>query len=104
MADIYLPDAGAQALFLQLARTAQSRLAMAEDTLDISADMCPMTLVKTKLRLEELAVGDLLTIHVADGEARLNVPRSLREYGHTVLAEHPVDGGGWAVVVRKTRD
>jgi len=77
---------------------------MAEDTLDISGDMCPMTLVKTKLRLEELAVGDLLTIRLRAGEARTNVPRSLREHGHAVLAEREAGEGCWEVVVRKTRD
>jgi len=77
---------------------------MAEDTLDISGDMCPMTLVKTKLRLEELAVGDLLTIRLRDGEARLNVPRSLREHGQAVLAERAAGDGCWEVVVRKERD
>ena len=77
---------------------------MAEDTLDISGDMCPMTLVKTKLRLEELAVGDLLTIRLRDGEARMNVPRSLREHGQTVIDEHAAHDGCWEVVVRKERD
>jgi len=77
---------------------------MAEDTLDISGDVCPMTLVKTKLRLEELAVGDLLTIRVRDGEARLNVPRSLREHGHSVLDERTLADGCYALVIRKERD
>jgi len=77
---------------------------MAEDTLDISADMCPMTLVKAKLRLEELAIGDLLTIRLRDGEARANVPRSLEEQGHRVLDEQPVGGGCYALIVRKERD
>jgi TusA-related sulfurtransferase len=77
---------------------------MAEDTLDISGDRCPMTLVKTKLRLEELAVGDLLTIRLRDGEARTNVPRSLEEHGQAVLGARAVDDGCWEVVVRKERD
>jgi TusA-related sulfurtransferase len=77
---------------------------MAEDTLDISGDRCPMTLVKTKLRLEELAVGDLLTIRLRDGEARTNVPRSLQEHGQAVVSARAVDDGCWEVVVRKERD
>jgi TusA-related sulfurtransferase len=77
---------------------------MAEDTLDISGDMCPMTLVKTKLRLEELGIGDLLTIRLRDGEARVNVPRSLREHGHAVIDERPAADGCYVVVVRKETD
>ena len=63
-----------------------------------------MTLVKAKLRLEELAIGDLLTIRLRDGEARANVPRSLEEQGHRVLDEQPVGGGCYALIVRKERD
>jgi tRNA 2-thiouridine synthesizing protein A len=77
---------------------------MAEDTLDISGDMCPMTLVKTKLRLEELGIGDLLTIRLRDGEARVNVPRSLREQGQAVIDERPAADGCYVVVVRKETD
>ncbi len=76
---------------------------MSEYTLDITGDICPMTLVKAKLKLEELGVGDRLTILVADGEARRNVPQSLRDHGHAVLEERRRDDGAYVVVVRKER-
>ncbi len=74
---------------------------MAEYTLDISSELCPMTLVKAKLKLEELIAGDVLTIRLAEGEARTNVPQSLRDHGHTVLDEREALEGGWVLVVRK---
>ena len=76
---------------------------MAEYTLDITAHVCPMTLVKAKLRLEELRIGDLLTIRLRDGEARANVPQSLTDHGHAVLDVSAAENGTYVVRVRKQR-
>ena len=56
-------------------------------TLDVSALTCPMNWVRTKLELERLAPGDVLTVRCAAGEAIENVPRSAREAGHEVTVE-----------------
>jgi TusA-related sulfurtransferase len=65
-------------------------------TLDITADVCPITYVRTKIALESLAPGEQLEVVMRQG-----VPRSLREDGHEVLAEGPLDGGLHRVVVRR---
>jgi TusA-related sulfurtransferase len=70
-------------------------------TLDITADVCPITYVRTKIALESLAPGEQLEVVMRQGEPSLNVPRSLREDGHEVLAEGPLDGGLHRVVVRR---
>ena len=41
--------------------------------LDITKDRCPMTFVKTKLKLEELEPGDTLEILLTAGEPLNNV-------------------------------
>ncbi len=56
-------------------------------TLDVTALTCPMTWVKTKLALERMAPGDVLTVRCAPGEALENVPRSAQEAGHEVAVE-----------------
>ena len=53
-------------------------------TLDVTADTCPLTWVRTKLALERLAPGDTLVVEVPEGEALENVPRSAAEAGHEV--------------------
>jgi tRNA 2-thiouridine synthesizing protein A len=53
-------------------------------TLDVTADTCPLTWVRTKLALERLAPGETLVVEVPDGEALENVPRSAAEAGHEV--------------------
>ena len=76
---------------------------MAEYTLDITTLTCPMTFVKAKLKLEELALGDHLTIRLRDGEAAVNVPRSLADHGQRVLARRATGDGCLEVLVLKTR-
>ena len=60
---------------------------MAARTLDITGLTCPMTWVKTKLELERLDPGDVLTVACRPGEALENVPRSAAEAGHEVAVE-----------------
>ena len=60
---------------------------MAVEGLDISGLTCPLTWVRTKLALERLAPGDVLTVRCAPGEALENVPRSAREAGHAVTVD-----------------
>ena len=57
---------------------------MAVHTLDVTADTCPLTWVRTKLALERLAPGETLLVEVPEGEALENVPRSAAEAGHEV--------------------
>jgi TusA-related sulfurtransferase len=60
---------------------------VAARTLDITGLTCPMTWVKTKLELERLDPGDVLSVRCRPGEALENVPRSAREAGHAVAVE-----------------
>ena len=54
------------------------------DTVDITDVVCPVTFVKAKVALEELEDGDILAIHLNDGEPVQNVPRSIKEEGHKI--------------------
>jgi TusA-related sulfurtransferase len=60
---------------------------MGARTLDITGLTCPMTWVRTKLELERMAAGDVLTVACAPGEALENVPRSAEEAGHHVSVD-----------------
>jgi TusA-related sulfurtransferase len=70
-------------------------------TLDITADHCPMTFVKTKLELEKLASGDQLEVLLSAGEPLENVPRSAAEAGYRVVAVAPAAGGAHTVLIEK---
>ena len=62
--------------------------------LDITRDVCPMTYVRVKLKLEELEDGEELEVLLRGAEPLKNVPRSAREEGHEVLSLEPVEAGG----------
>ncbi len=57
--------------------------------LDITAYVCPMTFVKTKLLAESMVAGEVAEVRLNAGEPLENVPRSLREEGHEVLSVVP---------------
>lgn len=65
----------------------------AKEFIDITDVVCPITFVKTKVALEDMEDGDILEVHLNDGEPIQNVPRSLKDEGHKVLElNHNADG------------
>lgn len=60
---------------------------MAAASLDLTGETCPLSWVKTKLALERLAPGDVLSVRCPPGEALANVPASAREAGHAVAVQ-----------------
>ena len=69
--------------------------------LDVSADTCPMTFVRTRLQLDRMAAGEVLEVRYRGEEPRQNLARSLTEQGHAILAEaYGADGAG-TIRVRK---
>lgn len=57
----------------------------ADDFVDITDKVCPLTFVKAKVAMEELDEGEILAIKMNDGEPVQNVPRSMKDEGHQVL-------------------
>lgn len=71
-------------------------------TLDITREVCPLTFVKTKLLLERMAPGQTAEIRLQGTEPLDNVPRSVREQGHEVIALNPEPGGTvYRMILRK---
>jgi len=74
------------------------------DVLDLRGEVCPYTFVKTKLKLEELNCGQILSVLLDDSTATANVSRSLRSEGHEILGLASLAEGVWEIVVKKTGD
>lgn len=58
---------------------------------DLRGVACPMNYVKTKLKLEMMDHGDQLEVWLDGGDPIRNVPVSLRNDGHNVLEQEPMD-------------
>ena len=75
-----------------------------DDTVDITDVSCPVTFVKTKVALEELDEGQILQVHLNDGEPVQNVPRSIKEEGHEVLKLVDNGDGTYELYIKKVGD
>ncbi len=77
--------------------------AVANASLDITREVCPMTYVRTKLKLESMADGEVLEVFLRGEEPVKSVPRSAREDGHEVLSLEAEGSGAWRLLLRKKR-
>ena len=71
-----------------------------EVELDLRGVICPYNFVKTKLKLEAMAQGQVLSVLLDDGDPIKNVPRSVENEGHTVLTQDRV-GSAYRVRIRR---
>lgn len=82
---------------------AQEEIAF-DDEVDITDAVCPMTFVRVKAAIEELEIGQVLKVHLNEGEPMQNVPRSLKDDGQQVLRLTPSDEGTFDLYVKKLVD
>ena len=75
-----------------------------DETIDITDVVCPLTFVKAKVALEELELGQILSIHLNGGEPVQNVPRSIKEEGQQVLKLIDNQDGTYQLIVKKVQD
>jgi tRNA 2-thiouridine synthesizing protein A len=68
--------------------------------LDLRGVICPYNFVKTKLKLEAMEQGQILSVLLDDGDPIRNVSRSVSNEGHTILSEDRIEGA-YRVVIRR---
>ena len=71
-----------------------------DQIIDITGEVCPMTFVRTKLKLERMRSGEVLSVRLRGEEPLRNVPRAAREEGHTILGIE-ADGEAHIVTIRR---
>lgn len=75
--------------------------ALASDAeLDLRGVICPYNFVKTKLKLETMEEGQVLSVLLDEGDPIRNVPRSVENEGHTVLIQERLDQA-YRVLIRR---
>ncbi|MBI5440393.1 MAG: sulfurtransferase TusA family protein [Deltaproteobacteria bacterium] len=68
--------------------------------LDITGDVCPMTLVRVRMAMDRVSAGGTIRIRMASGEPISSIPRTLKDEGHEILGVER-DGEVFEVSVRK---
>lgn len=81
----------------------QNQTAKPDAELDLRGVICPYNFVKTKLKLESMEEGQILSVILDGGEPIRNVPQSVSNEGHTVLFQEPV-GQCFRVVIQRRND
>jgi TusA-related sulfurtransferase len=71
--------------------------------LDLRGVICPYNFVKTKLKLETMEQGQVLSVLLDAGDPIRNVPQSVSNEGHTVLVQERVEQA-YRVVIRRRDD
>ena len=71
-----------------------------DHAIDITGEVCPMTFVRTKLKLERMQPGDVLHVRLRGEEPLRNVPRAARDEGHIILGIED-DGEAHIVTIRR---
>ncbi len=69
--------------------------------LDITAETCPMTFVRTRLALDAMTAGQTLLVLLRGEEPRARVPQTARSLGHAVLAQADGADGVTRLLLRR---
>ncbi|MFD0388978.1 sulfurtransferase TusA family protein [Tistrella bauzanensis] len=74
----------------------------ADRFLDVTHHVCPMTFVKTKLMIGKMSAGEIGEVRLNGGEPLENVPRSVVELGHQIVALNEEAGspGVWRLLFK----
>ncbi len=70
-------------------------------SINIKGEVCPYTLVKAKLAMEQIEVGQVLEVLLDWPEAVENIPKAMLNYGHTVLKVEKINTTDWIIQIRK---
>lgn len=71
--------------------------------LDLKGTPCPLNYVKTKIRMEDMDIGQIIEVILDDGEPIRNVPLSLKQDGQEVLLQEKISDKHWKVLIRKKK-
>ena len=71
--------------------------------LDLRGVMYPYNFVKTKLKLETMEQGQVLSVLLDGGDPIRNVPSSVSNEGHTIVSQDRVEES-YRVLIRRRED
>ena len=85
-------------------RPVEATVPASDQELDLRGVICPYNFVKTKLKLETMEKGQVLSVLLDAGDPIRNVPVSVQNEGHTVLAQERIDQSFRVFIRREETD
>jgi tRNA 2-thiouridine synthesizing protein A len=78
-----------------------STLPKHDKAIDITAETCPMTYVRTRLALDVMEAGQILLVKLKGEDPLRNVPRAAADQGHELLDLLEQPDGTHVLVIQK---
>ncbi|MDE2391717.1 MAG: sulfurtransferase TusA family protein [Rhodospirillales bacterium] len=78
-----------------------SALPKHDKAIDITAETCPMTYVRTRLALDVIETGQILLVRLKGEDPLRNVPRAAADQGHELLDLLEQPDGTHVLVIQK---
>jgi TusA-related sulfurtransferase len=72
-----------------------------DKAIDITAETCPMTFVRTRLALDAMQTGQKLLVRLQGADPLANVPRAAADQGHDPLELLEQADGSWLLLIQK---
>jgi len=69
--------------------------------INLVGEVCPMTFVKTRLAIEKIENNKILKFIYDSEEAKINVPKSIEEIGHSIIEVKNIDKNKFYIIIKK---
>ena len=73
----------------------------ADQALDVTNDICPMTFVRVRLALDRMLPGQTLRVRLIGSEPAENLPRTAADLGHHVISKAVGPDGVVSLLLRR---
>lgn len=71
--------------------------------LDLRGVFCPLSLIRTKMALKELSIGDILKVTLDKFDAVEDMPQALKKEGQKVLGVRQLNEKDYVVEIQKAK-
>jgi TusA-related sulfurtransferase len=78
-----------------------TKLAKADIVLDVSGEVCPLPLIKTRKALDKMRKGEVLEVIGTDEKAKTDIILAVRELGMQLEKMAKDKDGKWRMLIRK---
>ena len=68
--------------------------------INLVGEVCPMTFVKTRLAIEKIENNKILKFIYDSEEAKINVPKSIEEIGHSIIDVKNIDKNKFYIIIK----
>lgn len=69
--------------------------------LDLSGEVCPVPLVKSRRAMDKMRSGEILEIIIASENSKVNITLAAKELGNKIKRIEKDENGKWHITIQK---